>query len=96
MVRYRVKPDRVEENLRLVEAVFAELEAARPDGLRYASFRAGLEFVHVAIIETPDGANPLLALAPFRAFTEAIGERCDQPPEARDLEQVGGYRIFAT
>jgi hypothetical protein len=94
MVRYRLKPDRVEENVQLVQAVFAELERTRPPGLRYATFRAGLEFVHVAEIDTPDGANPLLALAPFRRFTAAIRERCEQPPETHDVDRVGGYRIF--
>lgn len=95
MVRYRVEPDRADENVRLVQAVFAELERARPEGLRYATFRAGLEFVHLALIDTQDGANPLLSLAPFREFTAQIRERCDQPPQTHDVEAVGAYRIFA-
>lgn len=95
MVRYRVGPDCADENVRLVQAVFAELERVRPEGLRYATFRAGLEFVHLAIIDTQDGTNPLLTLAPFREFTAQIRERCEQPPETHDVESVGSYRIFA-
>ena len=39
MVRYKVRPDRADENVALVEAVYAELARERPDGLRYATFR---------------------------------------------------------
>ena len=40
IVRYQVKPDRVDENLRLVEAVFSELKELDVDGFRYAAFQA--------------------------------------------------------
>ena len=61
IVRYTTKPERADENQALIERVFAELAAAAPDGLRYASFRLadGVSFVHVASVETDDGANPL-------------------------------------
>ena len=39
VVRYRTRPERADENQALVEKVFAELAASRPDGLRYATFR---------------------------------------------------------
>lgn len=39
MVRYKVKPDRAQENQRLVEKVFAALKAAQPSGLSYGSFK---------------------------------------------------------
>ena len=39
MVRYKVKPDRVAENEALVRAVYEELRAPQPAGLRYATFR---------------------------------------------------------
>jgi hypothetical protein len=61
VVRYRTTPDRAEENVALIEKVFAELDASRPEGLRYASFRLGdgVSFVHVAEVDTADGTNPL-------------------------------------
>ena len=39
VVRYKVKPERVEENRGLIERVFAELGAVAPQGIRYASFQ---------------------------------------------------------
>lgn len=94
MVRYRVKPDRVGENEELIRAVFAELEHASPDGLRYASFKQedGVSFVHIASIEAD--RNPLAELPAFKAFTADIRDRCDEPPVAVELSQIGRYRMF--
>ena len=68
VVRYTTKPDRADENQALIEKVFAELDAERPAGLRYASFRLAdaVSFVHVAEIDTDDGSNPLTADAGVR------------------------------
>src|SRR5262245_22126093 len=41
MVRYRLKPDRVQENRAYVQKVFADLQRSQPPGLRYASFVGG-------------------------------------------------------
>jgi len=97
VVRYKVEPERVEENERLVRGVFDELEARKPDGIRYASLRLAdrVSFVHVVSIETPDGSNPLTEIPAFAEFTRAIDERCDEPPVAADAEVVGSYRVFA-
>jgi hypothetical protein len=97
MVEYTVKPEAVAENVALIEAVFAELREKLPAGLRYASFKLedGKSFVHIASIETDDGANPLQALEAFKAFTSKIKERCAVPPTTRVLEEVGSYRFSA-
>ena len=96
VVRYKVKPEHVEENQHLIERVFAELAAAAPEGLRYASFMLedGVSFLHVAAIETGDGSNPLGAIEAFAEFTREIGERCDEPPGAQEAQLVGSYGLF--
>jgi hypothetical protein len=93
MVRYRLKAERLDENLALIGRVFDALAREQPAGLRYASFRVGdgLGFVHLAAIDTPDGSNPLAALPAFRAFTAQIGARCDEPPLTTELTPVGSY-----
>lgn len=91
IVRYRVKPGRAEENASLVRAVYAELAELAPPGFRYATFRDGDAFTHVAIAE---GDAPLGRLAAFRRFTEAIAERCAEPPQTTRLsEPIGSYRL---
>ena len=96
LVRYRVKPDRVRENEDLVRAVYEELGQARPEGIRYATFRGndGVSFFHIASIESPDDKNPLPSLAAFKRFTENIEERCDEPPKLFELTEIGSYRFF--
>jgi hypothetical protein len=39
MVRYKVKPDQVAANERLVRDVYDELARTRPEGLRYGTFK---------------------------------------------------------
>ena len=96
MVRYRVKPEQAEENEELVRAVYDELERTRPAGLRYATFQLddGVSFVHLASTETGDGHNPLSEVRAFKRFQEGIRDRCDEPPVATELREIGSYRLF--
>jgi hypothetical protein len=91
MVRYKVKPDRAEENKRYVEAVFKELNANAPAGLHYATFTApdGVSFVHVATVRSGD--NPLARTAAFQTFQEQIEDRCEEQPVLTELQEVGSY-----
>ena len=93
IVRYRVKPDRVAENEELVRAVYEELAAVKPEGFRYATVKLddGVSFVHIAVHETE---NPLPALASFRAFSEGVRDRCDEPPVVSDATLVGSYGLL--
>jgi hypothetical protein len=90
MVRYQVHPDRVDENIALVQAVYAELAETSPAGFRYATYRCddGVTFVHLA---TSDGPPPLPGLAAFQRFQEGLPERCAEPPVATELREVGSY-----
>lgn len=94
MVRYRVKADRAAENEALVRAVYEELHASEPDGLRYATFKLddGAGFLHIA--ETEDGQNPLAEVKAFKEFQAGIRDRCDEPPVVTDLAEIGSFRLF--
>jgi hypothetical protein len=95
VVRYRAKADRADENQRLIEAVFAELDERQPEGFTYKVFRLddGVSFIHVVIehddVEHPDSLQDVPA---FRAFVAGVGDRCDIPPVAMGAAVVGGYR----
>src|SRR3954453_5638229 len=94
MVRYKGKPDRVEENERLVRAVYEELRGSRPDGLRYATFKLddGVSFMHIAA--SAEGQNPLSEVQAFKGFQRNIADRGDEPPAVTELAQVGSFRLF--
>jgi hypothetical protein len=91
VVQYKTRPEAAEENQRLIEEVFAELNSKDPGGLRYMSLRLadGVSFVHVAIVE--DGSNPLAESAAFAEFTHNIAERCVEQPRQTTATVVGSY-----
>lgn len=94
VVRYQAKAERADENQKLIEGVFADLDARQPDGFTYTAFRLddGVSFVHVVIehdVEHPDSLQDVPA---FQAFVADIADRCDVPPQASGATLVGGYR----
>lgn len=92
VVRYTVRPDKVEENRSLIEQVFKQLRDTAPDGLRYMVLHlADDSFVHVA--ETEDGAPGLPSFEAFQAFRQGLGQRWVEPPQSRDAHIVGNYRF---
>lgn len=96
VVRYRAKADQADENQRLVEAVFAELAAKDPGGVRYATLRlADGTFVHIADIEAEP--NPLGDIDAFARFQQDIAQRCEpgEGPNPQQADVVGSYRFFA-
>jgi hypothetical protein len=97
IVRYKVKAEKAEENENYIKNVFDELNQSRPDGLRYASFKLedGVSFVHIASIETESGDNPLSLSSAFKSFQENIKDRCEEPPIATELHDIGMYRLFS-
>jgi hypothetical protein len=94
VVRYQAKPERADENQRLIEAVFAELDERQPEGFTYKVLRLedGVSFIHVAIEHDVDDAGSLQEVPAFQAFVAGIAERCDVPPLAMGATVVGGYR----
>ena len=96
IVRYKVKQGHATENEQLIKKVFEELAETNPEGLRYASFKGedGVTFIHFASIETEDGVNPLDNSQAFKQFQEGIRDRCEVPPEAVPLTEIGAYQFF--
>ena len=96
LIRYRTRPETSDSNAALISAVFAELEAAKPDGLRYLSLRLDDDtFIHVVETAADDGSSVLPKLAAFQAFQSGIRERCAEPPLVRQATVVGNYRMLS-
>ena len=95
VIRYRTKPDMADRNAELVAAVFAELKAAQPQGLRYLSLRLEDDtFIHFVESAADDGSSALPKLAAFQAFQNGIRERCVEPPVPKGATVVGNYRML--
>jgi hypothetical protein len=84
VVRYTTKDSSASaDNQRLIEAVFAELAAEQPEGVRHYTVSRlddGVSFVHVAVID--GDANPLVNLKSFQAFSSTVSDRTIEPPVA--------------
>jgi quinol monooxygenase YgiN len=95
VIRYETKPEASEENQRLVEQIFAELNAKDPGGIRYTTVRLPDEvgFIHIFISETDED---ILGEIPFQKFAEGAADRMIGPPDVNHGSVIGSYRFPAT
>ena len=90
VIRYKTTPDMADRNAELVAAVFVELKAAQPEGLRYLSLRLEDDtFIHFVETAADDGSSSLPKLPAFAAFQSGIRERCVEPPLPKGATVVG-------
>ena len=95
LIRYKTRPEMADKNAELVAAVFAELKAAQPDGVRYMTLRLEDDtFIHFVETTADDGDSGLPKLAAFQAFQSGIRDRCVEPPMPRGATIVGNYRML--
>jgi len=93
VVTYTVRPEAKGEHVRLIEAVFAQLQAERPDNIDYQvmCLEDGVSFVHMSTADTPDGSNPIPQFAAFKEFSRNIADRISAMPTPASAEVVGNY-----
>src|SRR5258707_14135522 len=95
LIRYKTKPELADQNAELIAGVFAELQAAKVEGVRYLSLRLDDgTFVHFVETEADDGPSPLPKLAAFQGFPTGIRDRSIEPPVAGGATIVGNYRML--
>ena len=83
LIRYRTKPELADQNAALIAAVFAELKAAKPEGVRYLSLRLDDgTFVH--FVETaPDAAGVLTKPPSLQGISERYSRALHRAAAAR-------------
>ena len=84
LVRYTTTEESAAANAALVRAVFDELRALAPGGLRYASYQLGdgRTFLHLASISPPSSRRPPIRSSrsqPSRRFRPACGSAASSP-----------------
>ena len=94
LVRYKTHEQHAEANAALVRAVYEELRAQAPAGIRYATYRMpdGVSFLHLATHE--NDPSLLTSLPAFKAFQAGIKERCVELPVVTELSIVGSYGLL--
>lgn len=97
IVRYELKPERLDEHVGLIETVFTHLNDTAPDGVHYAAFREadGYTFTHVGHYQTDEARAAAGENDAFARFTAEIADRCVVPPAAAAQQVIGSYGAFA-
>ena len=93
VVSYQVRPEAVVEHVRLISAVFEQLQSEQPDNVEYkvVCLADGVSFVHVSSASTPDGSNPLPELAAFKEFGKDSAARVATAPVPAAADIIGSY-----
>jgi hypothetical protein len=93
VVSYQVKPEALDEHVRLIQAVFEQLHAEQPANIEYKVVRLadGVSFVHMSSADTPDGSNPLPQMAAFQAFGKDSAARTATTPNPTAADLIGSY-----
>jgi len=91
LVRYRVKPEKIEENQLLIEGVFRELHAKSPVNVRYLVIKlSDGTFCHLF----EDGSRTIPSLDAFVAFRDRGEQRRLDEPQQLEATVVGNYRTL--
>ena len=90
-VRYRVRPEYVEQNKANVRRVMEALRARPIEGMLYSTYTIdhGSTFVHINIARDAETLGRLSEVAEFREFQAALKEsKPMEPPVASELNLV--------
>ena len=95
MVQSRVRPERVADVRAAAKKTFAAIDAAQPEGIRYASCLLPDGETFIALLQIDHGVeNPLPGFPEFRAFLEGVEASRAAPANVRPLTVIGSYRLF--
>jgi len=95
MVRAKIKAGRTAELEEAAREMFAAIEAANPQGVRYASCKLPDNETFVILLELDDDEdNPLFVVTAFRDFQDNLKDWIAEPPVVEQLTPVGSYRLF--
>ncbi|MFD3924377.1 hypothetical protein [Streptomyces sp. NPDC058595] len=94
--RARIRPERIAEMEEAGEKMFAAIEAARPEGVRYAWTRLDDGESYVFVVEFENGDNtPLLAVPAFKEVMARLkSEWISEPLVVERLTPIGSYKLF--
>jgi quinol monooxygenase YgiN len=90
IVRYRVKPELVEEQEAAIKAFVDGVRSVGDPDVFYASFKGedGVSFTHVGRFRTQEALENFQAQPHFRTFSEGLKPRCVEGPNATKVELV--------
>ena len=95
IVQAKIKAESVTDVQAAAKKMFAAINAAQPEGIRYASSLLPDGETFVALLQVDDGVeNPLPGFPEFREFLEGVEGSRAEPPNVQPLTVIGSYRLF--
>jgi len=95
MIRAKIKAGKTGELEKAAREMFTEIQAAQPQGVRYASCKLPDGETYLILLALDDDENnPLGAVPAFRDFQNNLSAWIAAPPTIEELEPVGTYRLF--
>jgi hypothetical protein len=95
MVQAKVRAESVADVAAAARKMFAAIDAAQPEGLRYASSLLPDGETFVALLQLDDGVeNPLPGFPEFREFLEGVEASRAEPANVQPMTVIGSYRMF--
>jgi hypothetical protein len=95
MVESKIDAEGVADVEAAVEKLRLALDAAQPEGIRYASFFLPDGETFVKLVQVEDGLdNPLQDLEEYQELLEVVEDSRAHPPSVQSWSIVGSYRLF--
>src|SRR5262249_36225239 len=95
MVEAKIKAESVADVQAAAKKMFAAINTAKPEGIRYASCLLPDGETFVALLQIDDGMeNPLPGLPEWREFFEGVEASRAAPANVQQLTLIGSYRLF--
>ncbi len=95
MVQAKIKRESVSDVQAAAKKIFAAIDGAQPEGIRYASCLLPDGETFVALVQVDDGVeNPLPEFPEFREFLEGVEASRAEPANVQPLTVIGSYRLF--
>ena len=95
MAQAKVKTENVAEVQAAADRMFAALDAAQPEGVRYAWSVLPDGETFLALAQVDEGVeNPIPGLPEFQELQEGLEGWLAETPSSQPLTVVGSYRLF--
>ncbi len=95
MAQVKIIAESVTDVQAATKKMFAAIDAAEPEGIRYASLLLADGETFVAVVQVDDGVeNPIPGFPEFRALQEVVEASRAEQPDVQPLTVVGSYRMF--
>ena len=95
MAEAKIRAESVTDVQAAAKKMFAAINAAQPEGIRYAWCVLPDGETFVALVQVDDGVeNPIPGLPEFREIQEGVEDWLAEPPNTQPLTVIGSYRLF--